>query len=89
MKSPKDIKMLAIVTAVIIVVVIGVAAIVRWDQQQERILNHSDDQLSSDEQAYNSCIKAGGTVQESFPEVCITTDGKRIINPRQQNSEPM
>lgn len=32
---------------------------------------------------FEECKKAGNKVQESYPEVCITNDGRRFVNPGQ------
>ena len=38
---------------------------------------------------YVACIKsAGSSVQESYPEVCVTSDGKRFTNPDQKVTQP-
>ena len=38
---------------------------------------HSTPKIDS----YKSCASAGNAIQESYPEVCVTKDGKRFVNP--------
>ena len=33
--------------------------------------------------SFEECVAAGNPVQESYPEVCMTKDGKRFVNPKQ------
>lgn len=35
--------------------------------------------------SFADCAKAGNPVQESYPEVCVTKDGKRFVNQDQLN----
>lgn len=41
-------------------------------------------QKGSDVHSFEECAAAGYPVQESYPEVCVTPDGKRFVNPKQQ-----
>lgn len=34
-------------------------------------------------QSFEECVAAGYPIQESYPEVCLTDDGKRFVNPKQ------
>lgn len=40
-------------------------------------------QRESDIDSFDQCVAAGNPVQESYPEVCLTKDGKRFVNPKQ------
>lgn len=41
-------------------------------------------QQGSNVHSFEECAAAGYPVQESYPEVCVTDDGKRFVNPKQQ-----
>jgi hypothetical protein len=81
--NSKERKELAISEIILIVLaVIGVAVVVwlAWARP-----------LRNDPAAVNSfadCKAARGIVQTSYPEVCITTDGKRFVNPDQKVTLP-
>ncbi len=36
--------------------------------------------------SFQACVKAGNPVQETYPEVCLTKNGKRFANPKQQQA---
>jgi hypothetical protein len=36
--------------------------------------------------SFDTCKAAGNAIQESYPEVCLTKDGKRFVNPTQQKA---
>ena len=36
--------------------------------------------------SFDGCVKAGNAIQETYPEVCLTKDGKRFVNPAQQQA---
>ena len=38
-------------------------------------------QRANDVNSFGECVSAGNPVQESYPEVCVTGDGKRFVNP--------
>lgn len=42
------------------------------------------DRNGVDINSYKDCVTAGNAIQESFPEVCRTLDGRSFINPNQQ-----
>lgn len=33
--------------------------------------------------SFEDCVQAGYSIQESYPEVCVTPDGQRFPNPDQ------
>lgn len=35
--------------------------------------------------SFADCVKSGRPIQESYPEVCATPDGRRFTNPAQTN----
>ncbi len=39
---------------------------------------------SSDINSFEQCAAAGNPIQESYPERCVTKDGKSFTNPAQQ-----
>ncbi len=41
-------------------------------------------QQGSSVKSFDECAAAGYPIQESYPEVCATDDGKRFVNPKQQ-----
>jgi hypothetical protein len=40
-------------------------------------------QHSTSIDSFEKCRDAGNAIQESYPEVCLTKEGKRFVNPRQ------
>lgn len=36
--------------------------------------------------SFEACVRAGNPIQESYPEVCLTKDGKRFVNPKQDKA---
>jgi hypothetical protein len=40
-------------------------------------------QRASQISSFEQCASAGYPIQESYPEVCLTKDGKRFVNPQQ------
>lgn len=43
-------------------------------------------QSQSNIKTFEACVRAGNPVQESYPEVCLTKDGKRFVNPEQDQA---
>ena len=37
---------------------------------------------------YRECVDAGNPIQEKYPQVCVTKDGKRFVTPGAQSSQP-
>lgn len=62
-----------IVLVALVLVVLGVWLV--WIRPMQR---------GSGVRSYAECVAAGNPVQESYPEVCLTRDGKRFVNPAQQ-----
>lgn len=36
--------------------------------------------------SFEECVAAGNPIQESYPEVCLTKNGKRFVNPKQDQA---
>ncbi len=36
--------------------------------------------------SFDKCVQAGNPIQESYPEVCLTANGKRFVNPTQNQA---
>ena len=36
--------------------------------------------------SFDGCVQAGNVIQETYPEVCLTKNGKRFVNPKQQQA---
>lgn len=43
-------------------------------------------QQESNIDSFEKCVSAGNPIQESYPEVCLTRDGKRFVNPKQDSA---
>lgn len=56
------------------------AALVVW-QAWVRPIAHG-----SNVRSFEECVQGGNVVQETYPEVCLTKDGKRFVNPTQQKA---
>jgi hypothetical protein len=80
--SARERKELAISEVVLIILaLIGLGVIVwlAWfTPSQHRNTNDKKDGAIT---SYNGCVAAGNPVQESYPGVCVTKDGKRFVNP--------
>ncbi|HUB93798.1 MAG TPA: hypothetical protein VMB52_04820 [Verrucomicrobiae bacterium] len=64
---------IVIVMLIVAIVLCGVVAFGKSAEQHGAILNYSE------------CIKAkDSTVQETYPETCLTSNGARFVNPTQQ-----
>jgi len=72
MKILKNLALLAIVAVIV------AAGWMLWQQWRKSPVVDS----------YRSCVDAGNPVQTSFPEVCVTKDGKRFVSPGQQSLQP-
>jgi hypothetical protein len=80
--NPKERRELAISEIVLIVLaVIGLAVVVwvAWARplQREPVVN-----------SFADCQANSGVVQTSYPEVCVSPDGKRFVNPDQKVTLP-
>lgn len=60
--------------ALLVLAVIGLAVVIwfAWARPANRTHTVSN---------YEDCVAAGNPVQESYPSVCVTDDGKRFVNP--------
>jgi len=73
--DPKEKKELALTEIVLIILaVIGLMAMV-WFAWLKPARQHNS------VNSYDSCARAGNPVQDSYPSVCVTPDGKRFVNP--------
>jgi hypothetical protein len=73
--NEKEKKELALTEFVLVILaVIGLAAMVwfAWIKPGNE---------GSNINSYEACAKAGNPIQESYPSVCVTDDGKRFENP--------
>jgi hypothetical protein len=61
---------------VVVVAIVGLALVIwlAWIRPAQK----------ADVGSYSECVKAGNTVQESYPEACVTSSGKRFTNPEQR-----
>jgi hypothetical protein len=79
--NSKERRELAISEIILIILgVIGLAVVLwlAWFKPTVRPVN-----------SYESCIAAGNPIQDSYPSVCATKDGKRFVNPKEKvNSVP-
>jgi hypothetical protein len=71
-------KELALSKIVLIVLAVGGLAAVVWfawilPAQQAKNID-----------SFGECVSAGNPVQDSYPEVCTTAEGKRFTNPDQK-----
>jgi hypothetical protein len=74
--NSKERKELAISEIVLIILgVIGLAVVLwlAWFRPTVRSVN-----------SYESCAAAGNAIQDSYPSVCVTKDGKRFLNPKEK-----
>jgi hypothetical protein len=81
--NEKEKKELALTEIVLIILaIIGLAAMVwfAWIRPNEA--------KSSDINSYKACAEAGNPIQDSYPSVCVTSDGKRFVNPDEKVSNP-
>lgn len=61
-----------------VIVVIGFAGWGVWSHlHKSRIVD-----------SYKACVDAGNPVLETFPQVCVTKDGKRFTTPGAQSTQP-
>ena len=69
-----------IIIAILTVVLVGALGVLLW----QNVINKPAATVNS----YAECVKsAGSMLQESYPEVCVTSDGKRFTNPEQKVAE--
>lgn len=73
--NAKEKKELALTEIILIVLaVIGIVAMIWFAWLKPSRENSSVN-------TYKECVAAGNPVQESYPSVCVTKDGKRFVNP--------
>jgi hypothetical protein len=72
-KEKKDLALTEIVLIVLAVIGLGGIIWVAWIKPS----NQSKATVNS----YNQCVEAGNPVQLSYPEVCVTPEGRRFTNP--------
>jgi hypothetical protein len=73
--NPKERKELAISEIgllVLAVIGLGIVGWFAWERPSK---------TPHDITTYAACVEAGNPVQESYPSVCVTEDGKRFVNP--------
>ncbi len=73
--------MSSLLRTLMIVVVFGVLVFAGW-----RLWQYVDKGPVAE--SYKACVDAGNPVQESYPETCVTKDGKRFTNPAAQVFQP-
>jgi flagellar basal body-associated protein FliL len=80
--NEKEKRELALTEIVLIILaVIGLAAMVwfAWIKP-----SNENSKINS----YEACAKAGNPIQDSYPSVCVTSDGKRFSNPDEKVTNP-
>lgn len=65
---------------VIVLLTVIAASVVVWLAWIRPLQNES--RVSS----FDDCVAKGNPVQETYPEVCLTRDGKRFVNPKQDQA---
>ena len=81
--NEKEKRELALTEIVLIILaIIGLAAMVwfAW-------IKPSNDQDASID-SYKTCAEAGNPIQDSYPSVCVTKDGRRFVNPDEKVTTP-
>ena len=74
--NPKEKKELAISEIILIILgVIGLAVVLWLAWFRPTVSNVN---------SYESCAAAGNAIQDSYPSVCVTKDGKRFVNPKEK-----
>lgn len=43
-------------------------------------------QQKSSASSFEECVREGNPIQQTYPEVCLTKDGKRFVNPKQDDA---
>ena len=71
-KEKKDLALAEICLVVLAVIGLGIIIWIAW-------LRPSG-QLKATVHSYDQCVAAGNPVQESYPEVCVTPEGRRFVN---------
>jgi flagellar basal body-associated protein FliL len=80
--NEKEKKELALTEIILIILaIIGLAAMVwfAWIKPSNETAGIS---------SYEACAEAGNPIQDSYPSVCVTSDGKRFVNPDEKISNP-
>lgn len=80
----KNRKRVIFLAVLLLVVIVGAALMLigknNEDQADSTASTKQDTQIAS----FADCAAAGNPIQESFPEVCVTADGKSFVNETQQ-----
>lgn len=79
-KERRELAISEIVLIVLAVVGVGVVVWLAWARPLHKVPNVIN--------SFAECKAAKGIIQNSYPEVCVTTDGKRFINPDQKVELP-
>lgn len=87
-KKPRKILLFAIIGVAVICAVIAGWFITKNDSSDEQSDSQSNETVSSIN-SFADCVSQGNPIQESYPERCITADGKTFTNPEQQAQEPI
>ena len=71
----KSTRRIIALSALLLAIVIGIVAVIRYDERSEAALqeNYVMDDATK---AYNACVKAGGAVLMSYPPACQGADGR-------------
>lgn len=80
-KSKKKEAGFGVIEILVILCVIVAAAFAGWYVWNENRKSSMD--AGGAISSFEACTKAGNPVQDSYPEVCVTKDGKRFTNPAQ------
>lgn len=79
-REQRELALSKIVLGFLAVVGLGVAVWFAWFSP----LKHESKSIGS----YAACIAAGNEVQQSYPSVCVTKEGKRFANPKEKVQLP-
>lgn len=74
-----------IIEIIIILCIVAAAAFAGWYIWNEN--RKSSIESGGSINSFEECTKAGNPVQLSYPEVCVTKDGKRFTNPAQATGQ--
>lgn len=72
-----------VIEIVVILCIVAAVAFAGWYIWRENKKSSTDGGGTIN--SFEECTKAGNPVQDSYPEVCVTKDGKRFPNPAQAN----
>ncbi|HUS26437.1 MAG TPA: hypothetical protein VMY99_03755 [Nevskiaceae bacterium] len=71
-RDKKELALSKIILLVLAAIGIGVVIWLAWIRPSR---------ASSSINSYDACAKAGNEIQESYPPVCVTKDGRRFVQP--------